>query len=85
MGLRGYSLSSTIYEPFKQIRIMKQKIFYAVFVIVCVALVVVSVDSVNCHRANVSLRKTVISQANEISEMMSAQGESDKMYVGLGK
>lgn len=62
---------------------MKQKIFYAVFVIVCVALVVVSVDSVNCHRANVSLRKTVISQANEISEMMSAQVESDNMYVGL--
>ena len=64
---------------------MKQRIFIAVFVIVSLALVAVSIDSVNCHRANVSLRKTVISQANEISEMMSAQGESDNMYVGLGK
>lgn len=48
---------------------MKQRIFIAVFVIVCLALVAVSVDSVNCHRANVMLRKTVINQANEISEL----------------
>ena len=41
---------------------MKQRIFIAVFVIVCLALVAVSVDSVNCHRANVMLRKTVTRQ-----------------------
>lgn len=65
---------------------MKQRIFIAVFVIVCLALVAVSVDSVNCHRANVMLRKTVISQANEISELGSnPHTESTIMYVGLKK
>lgn len=65
---------------------MKQRIFIAVFVIVCLALVAVSVDSVNCHRANVMLRKTVISQANEISELgNNPHTESTIMYVGLKK
>lgn len=65
---------------------MKQRIFIAVFVIVCLALVAVSIDSVNCHRANVMLRKTVISQANEISELGNCQHtESTIMYVGLKK
>lgn len=63
---------------------MKQRIFIAVFVIVCLALVAVSVDSVNCHRANVMLRKTVINQANEISELgNNPHTESTIMYVGL--
>lgn len=48
---------------------MKQNIFVALFAVVCVALVMVSVTLVNCHRANVMLRKTVINQANEISEL----------------
>ena len=65
---------------------MKQRIFIAVFVIVCLALVAVSVDSVNCHRANVMLRKTVIAQANEISELgNNPHTESTIMYVGLKK
>lgn len=65
---------------------MKQRIFIAVFVIVCLALVAVSIDSVNCHRANVMLRKTVISQANEISELnASYTAEGPTMFVGLGK
>lgn len=65
---------------------MKQRIFIAVFVIVCLALVAVSVDSVNCHRANVMLRKTVISQANEILELGNNQHtDSTIMYVGLKK
>nr|DAT81838.1 MAG TPA: hypothetical protein [Caudoviricetes sp.] len=65
---------------------MKQRIFIAVFVIVCLALVAVSVDSVNCHRANVMLRKTVINQANEISELgNNPHTESTIMYVGLKK
>ena len=65
---------------------MKQRIFIAVFVIVCLALVAVSVDSVNCHRANVMQRKTVISQANEISELnASYTSEGPTMFVGLRK
>lgn len=65
---------------------MKQRIFIAVFVIECLALVAVSIDSVNCHRANVMLRKTVISQANEISELnASYTAEGPTMFVGLGK
>lgn len=65
---------------------MKQRIFIAVFVIVCLALVSVSIDSVNCHRANVMLRKTVISQANEISELNgSYTAEGATTFVGLRK
>lgn len=65
---------------------MKQRIFIAVFVIVCLALVAVSVDSVNCHRANVMLRKTVLSQANEILKLGNCQHkESTIMYTGLKK
>lgn len=65
---------------------MKQRIFIAVFVIVCLALVAVSVDSVNCRRANVALRKTVIQQANEISELGNCQHtESTTMYTGFKK
>ena len=65
---------------------MKQRIFIAVFVIVCLALVAVSVDSVNCHRANVMLRKTVTAQANEILELGNCQHtESTIMYTGIKK
>ena len=48
---------------------MKKNIFVALFAVVCVALVMVSITLVNCHRANVMLRHTVISQANEILEL----------------
>lgn len=65
---------------------MKQRIFIAVFVIVCLALVAVSVDSVNCHRANVMLRKTVISQANEILKLNGCHtAEGGTTFVGLRK
>lgn len=65
---------------------MKQRIFVALFAVVCVALVVVSVTLYNCHRANVMLRKTVIAQANEISELCNQQhSDSTIMYVGLRK
>jgi len=63
---------------------MKKNIFVALFVVVCVALCVVSVTLVNCHRANVMLRKTVIGQANEISKL-SNQSTDTTMYVGLRK
>ena len=65
---------------------MKKNIFVAFFAVVCVALVVVSVTLVNCHRANVMLRKTVISQANEISELNgSYTAEGTTTFVGLRK
>ena len=65
---------------------MKQKIFVALFAVVCIALVMVSVTLVNCHRANVMLRKTVISQANEISELNGWHtSDGDTMFVGLTK
>ena len=65
---------------------MKKNIFVALFAVVCVALVVVSVTLYNCHRANVMLRKTMIAQANEISELGNQQhADSTIMYVGLRK
>lgn len=65
---------------------MKKNIFVAMFAVVCVALCVVSVTLYNCHRANVILRKTVIAQANEISELGNQQHtDSTIMYVGLRK
>ena len=65
---------------------MKKNIFVALFAVVCVALVIVSVTLVNCHRANVMLRKTVIAQANEILELNgSYTAEGHTMFVGLRK
>ena len=65
---------------------MKKNIFVALFAVVCVALVMVSVTLLNCHRANVMLRKTVISQANEILELNgSYTAEGHTMFVGLRK
>lgn len=65
---------------------MKKNIFVALFAVVCVALVVVSVTLYNCHRANVMLRKTVIAQANEISELnASYTAEGPTTFVGLTK
>lgn len=65
---------------------MKQRIFVALFAVVCVALCVVSITLVNCHRANVMLRKTVLSQANEILKLNGSHtSEGTTMYVGLRK
>lgn len=65
---------------------MKKNIFVALFAVMCVALVVVSVTLVNCYRANVMLRKTVISQANEILELNgSYTAEGATTFVGLRK
>lgn len=65
---------------------MEKRIFVALFVVVCVALCMVSVTLVNCHRANVMLRKTVLSQANEILELNGSHtSEGTTMYVGLRK
>lgn len=65
---------------------MKKNIFVALFAVVCVALCVVSATLYNCHRANVMLRKTVIAQANEISELnASYTAEGTTTFVGLRK
>lgn len=63
---------------------MKKNIFVALFALVCVALFVVSITLYNCHRANVMLRKTVISQANEISELNGYHtADGTTMFVGI--
>lgn len=65
---------------------MKQNIFVALFAVVCLALFAISITLYNCHRANVMLRKTVISQANEISELNGWHtSDGDTMFVGLTK
>ena len=65
---------------------MKKNIFVTLFIVVCVALFVVSINLYNCHRANVMLRKTVIAQANEISELNGCNtSEGTTMFVGLRK
>ena len=65
---------------------MKKNIFVTLFIVVCVALCVVSITLYNCHRANVMLRKTVIVQANEISELnASYTAEGPTTFVGLTK
>ena len=65
---------------------MKKNIFVALFAVVCVALVMVSVTLVNCHRANVMLRKTVLAQTNEIPELNgSYTAEGTTTFVGLRK
>ena len=65
---------------------MKKNIFVTLFIVVCFALFVVSITLYNCHRANVMLRKTVLAQANEISELNGYHtSEGTKMFVGLKK
>ena len=65
---------------------MKKNIFVALFAVVCVALFVVSINLYNCHRANVMLRHTVLSQANEILKLNGSHtSEGATMFVGLRK
>ena len=65
---------------------MKNNIFVALFAVVCVALFVVSINLYNCHRANVMLRHTVLSQANEILKLNgSYTAEGTTTFVGLRK
>ena len=46
---------------------------------------VLSITLVNCHIANKQLRKTVLMQANQISEMDSVSSNYTTMYVALVK
>lgn len=36
-----------------------KNLFNVLFIIVCIALVIVSVDSVSCHRANIRLKRQI--------------------------
>lgn len=49
------------------------------------AVVVLSINLINCHIANKQLRKTVLMQANQIREMDSVANNYTTMYVGLVK
>lgn len=49
------------------------------------AVVVLSITLINCHTANKQLRKTVLMQANQISEMDSITSNHTTMYVELVK
>lgn len=49
------------------------------------AVVVLSINLINCHIANKQLKKTVLMQANQISEMDSVANNYTTMYVGLVK
>ena len=56
----------------------------ALIILVLVGVVVVlSINLINCHTANKQLRKTVLMQANQISEMGSVANNYTTMYVGL--
>ena len=61
------------------------KVTALIMLVLVSAVVVLTVDSVNCHTANKQLRKTVIMQANQISEMDSLTNNYTTMYVGLVK
>lgn len=49
------------------------------------AIIVLSINLVNCRTANKQLRKTVLMQANQIREMDSVSSNYTTMYVGLVK
>lgn len=58
----------------------------AIIMLVLVSTVVIlSINLVNCHTANKQLRKTVLMQANQISEMDSVASNHTTMHVGLVK
>ena len=61
------------------------KITALIMLVLVSAVVVLSITLVNCHIANKQLRKTVLMQANQISEMYSVTNNHTTMYVGLVK
>lgn len=61
------------------------KVTALIMLVLVSAVVVLTIDSVNCHTANKQLRKTVLMQANKISEMDSITSNHTTMYVGLVK
>ena len=61
------------------------KITALIMLVLVSAVVVLSITLVNCHIANKQLRKTVLMQANQISEMDSVTNNHTTIYVGLVK
>lgn len=61
------------------------KITALIMLILVGAVVVLSINLINCHTANKQLRKTVLMQANRISKMDSVANNYTTMYVGLVK
>lgn len=61
------------------------KVTALIMLVLVSAVVVLSITLVNCHIANKQLRKTILMQANQISEMDSVTNNHTTMYVGLVK
>lgn len=61
------------------------KVTTLIMLVLVSAVVVLLINLVNCHTANKQLRKTVLMQANQISEMDSVANNYTTMYVGLVK
>ena len=61
------------------------KITALIMLVLVGVVVVLSINLINCHTANKQLRKTVLRQANQISEMDSVANNYTTMYVGLVK
>ena len=61
------------------------KITALIMLVLVGAVVVLSINLINCYTANKQLRKTVLMQANQISEMDSVANNYTTMYVGLVK
>lgn len=61
------------------------KVNALIMLVLVSAVVVLSITLVNCHTANKQLIKTVLMQANQISEMDSVANNHTTMYVGLVK
>lgn len=61
------------------------KVTALIMLVLVSAVVVLSINLVNCHIANKQLRKTVLMQANQISKMDSVTNNHTTMYVGLVK
>lgn len=61
------------------------KVTALIMLVLVSTVVVLSINLVNCHTANKQLRKTVLMQVNQISEMDSVANNHTTMYVGLIK
>lgn len=61
------------------------KVTALIMLVLVSTIAVLTVNLVNCHTANKQLRKTVIMQANQLSEMDSLTNNHTTMYVGLVK
>lgn len=62
------------------------KVTALIMLVLVSAVVVLTVDSINCHTTNKQLRKTVVYQANVIDSLTNINHtHNDNMYVGLVK